>query len=93
MQSTRLIPALIALLLVSGCAATMETVGLIDPEAAFGSSVRSMIRNQTYDPAAAAVAPAPVALDGDKAALALKAYRSDKAGAATGRPISVSIGE
>lgn len=92
-NSTKLIFGFGVLMLVSGCAATLETIGLMDPEATFGHSVRHMIRTQTYNPAAAATAPESAGLDGDKAAMALKTYRSDKSGTASSAPGGITVGE
>lgn len=50
-----------------------------DPE--FGNSVRSMIREQTYDPSAPS-GPLVGSLDGQKAAQAIDAYHTEKKPAA-----------
>jgi len=60
---------------LTGCTTTGEQE--------FGSSVRHMIIGQTYDPAApASDLAAPV--DGEKAGLAVKAYRAEKKGGDSG---------
>jgi hypothetical protein len=64
---------LAALLLVFAGLGACATKG--EPE--FGSSVRHMITGQSYNPAAP-VNSAANAADGEKAGLAVKAYRSEK---------------
>lgn len=44
----------------------------------FGASVHNMIQSQIATPQAAATAPAPAAMDGDKAVESVKTYRKDK---------------
>jgi len=60
-------------------AATAAIAGPTATESDFGNSVRHMIEQQTYDPRAAAQ-PAenpPTALDGERAAVVIKAYRTE----------------
>ena len=92
MLSLRLIPAFGILIFVSACSMTPDKQQLIDPEDSFGYSVRHMIRAQTYAPAAVVDNQEPGGLDGGKAAMALKTYRTDKSGAAASAPVSTSIG-
>ncbi|HUR42293.1 MAG TPA: hypothetical protein VM240_14095 [Verrucomicrobiae bacterium] len=61
--------AIALMILLASCASRRE------PE--FGNSVRTMIREQTYDPSAP-TGPLVGGLDGQKAALALDAYHAEK---------------
>ena len=93
MQATKLIFALGISGLMAGCS-TLDNRKVVDPEGSFGHSVRHMLRTQTYNPGAAATVPESGGLDGDKAAIALKAYRSDKSEAsASSKPVNISIGD
>ncbi len=84
MASNKFILALGVLVMVCGCSSTPD----------FGYSVRHMIQTQTYDLAAAVAAPEFGGLDGDKAAMALKTYRSGKSGeAVSASPVNISVGE
>ena len=74
--------ALVLLMGLPGCATRGEQE--------FGSSVRHMIIGQTYNPAAPASDQA-AAVDGEKAGLAVKAYRAEKKGGDSATPSSALI--
>lgn len=74
---------------------TVAVAGPTATEADFGNSVRNMIEQQTYDPKAAAQ-PAqnpPTMMDGERAAAALKVYRTQtEKPAKTDVPIGIVVG-
>lgn len=74
--------ALALLIALTGCATRGEQE--------FGSSVRHMIIGQTYNPAAPASDQA-AAVDGEKAGLAVKAYRAEKKAGDSAGPSSALI--
>lgn len=68
--------AVAAAALMVACASDPAT----EPEPEFGSSVRHMVRSQTFNPQAGKATQSPAGMDGPKSEAALKAYRADNSG-------------
>ena len=73
MNLTKILLSLSAALLLASCAS--DPIDEPEPEQEFGSSVRNMVRAQTFNPLAGKASQPPQGMDGARAEAALEGYR------------------